>query len=90
VALLDIPDPKAMLLTIRMNRAKGTNVALRMGDVVRRLKIEHGYSDEQIADGIGGTQTEVELLLNSNDFFKVRDLTDYRYGRAWVPMETGK
>lgn len=90
VVLLDIPDPEAMLLTIRMNRAKGKHVALKMGDVVRRLAHEHGYTTEQIRAGIGGTDIEVELLLHGDDFFKMRDLSKYRYRRAWVPMENGR
>ena len=69
VVVLDIPDPEAMLLTIRMNRAKGTHVALRMGDVVRRLSREHGLSKEQILAGIGGTAKEVDMLTASDDFF---------------------
>src|SRR4051794_25523211 len=36
-AVLDVPRSQAMILTIRMNRAKGTHVAVRMSEIVREL-----------------------------------------------------
>jgi ParB-like chromosome segregation protein Spo0J len=88
-AVLDVDDAEAMLLTVRMNRARGTHVALRMTTVVQQLHNDFGYGLDQIAKGIGGTLQEVELLLNGDNFFKLRDLSKYRYQRAWVPMEDG-
>jgi ParB-like chromosome segregation protein Spo0J len=36
-AIIDVPRDKAMILTIRMNRAKGSHVAVRMSEIVREL-----------------------------------------------------
>jgi len=84
--VLDIDDDEAMMMTVRMNRAKGTHIALKMSSLVQRLHVEHGKSVADIAVGIGATKAEVELLLKG-DVFKSRDLTKYEYSKAWVPME---
>lgn len=87
--VLDIPDDEAMLVTIRMNRAKGTHVATRMNEIVRRLLLEHHYEPEQIAKEIGATLDEIKLLSHEN-VFKARDIPHHRYSKAWYPEERAK
>ncbi len=87
--VLEMTDGDAMLLTVRMNRARGTHVAGRMATLVQRLLDEHHYAPEQIAAEIGATADEVALLSQKN-VFKARNLPAYRYSKAWVPTEDGK
>lgn len=89
VALVRISRTDAMLLTIRMNRAKGTHVAVAMSKIVRELIDEHGYEPQQIADEIGGTREEVDLL-HQDGVFKARNIADYRYSPAWYPAESSR
>jgi ParB-like chromosome segregation protein Spo0J len=84
--VLDLTRPQAMLLTIRMNRAKGTHVAFRMSAVVRELIDKHSVPREQIMAEIGATAEEVQLLYQE-DVFKQRGIKDYKYSKAWVPEE---
>lgn len=84
--VMDVSDAEAMLLTIRMNRAKGSHVALRMSEIVRKLIDEHQYDPQTIATQIGAHLTEVDLLYQDG-IFKARKLKDYKYSRAWVPGE---
>jgi hypothetical protein len=77
----------AMLLTIRMNRAKGTHVALRMSAIVRELVNDLAYSPEEIAIEIGATAAEVTLLLQEG-VFKARKSEAHSYSKAWYPVET--
>lgn len=84
--VMDIPDAEAMLMTVRINRAKGTHVAVRMSELVRIVAEEHGYTTEEICRAIGATRAEVELLLKGG-VFKNRDISSYRYSNAWVPVE---
>ena len=89
-AVLPISRPEAMLLTIRINRAKGTHAALSMSKIVKELVNDHGLTKAAIATEIGGTVAEVELLLQSS-LFKAKDLKDYKFSKAWVPASpTGK
>lgn len=85
-AVLNVDDAQARILTVRMNRAKGSHVALRMADLVKSLVDDAGMSIADVAKEIGGTKQEVELLYQ-NDIFKARNLKDYKYSQAWVPGE---
>ena len=80
---------QAMATTIRMNRAKGTHAAIAMSDLVRELIDEHGLSVAAIAQEIGATKEEVELL-NAGNIFKARKLEGRDYSRAWEPREDGR
>lgn len=88
-ARLDIGPDEAMVHTIRINRAKGTHVAVRMSSIVKSLIDDHGWDPQQIALELGATREEVDLLYQDS-IFKARNLADYRYSRAWVPGEDGR
>ena len=61
MAVLDVDKPTAMLMTIRINRAKGTHVAVEMSAIMRELTQEWGMDRGLIATEIGGTKEEVDL-----------------------------
>lgn len=85
-AVIDCTRAEAMMLTIRINRAKGSHVAVRMSKVVRELIDVHGINPDEIAQGIGATRAEVDLLYQE-DVFKVKDIKNAKYSNAWVPVE---
>jgi ParB-like chromosome segregation protein Spo0J len=88
-AVLDISRPEAMMLTIRINRAKGTHVAVRMSEIVRELVDVHHISPEQIASEIGATADEIDLL-RQDGVFKMKNISGYVYSKAWYPKEVAK
>lgn len=88
-AVLDVPPEEAKVLTVRMNRAKGSHVAVRMSSLVKSLVDEHGYDMDMVASEIGAPRAEIEVLYQDS-IFEAKKLQDYRYSRAWVPKETGK
>ena len=85
--VMDISDPEAMLLTVRINRAKGSHAAVRMSDLVQELITTYGYTMVQVAEGIGAAPGEVDLLLE-RDVFKAKNLASAPYSEAWVPRES--
>lgn len=87
ISILDADRAEAMMLTVSMNRAKGTHVAVRMSDLVRELVEQEGADPEEVAKGIGANRDEVDLLLTGG-LFKSRDFKNYKYSNAWVPIET--
>lgn len=88
VAVLDLDRPSAMLLTVRINRAKGTHASTDMARLVQALD-SAGVPHERIRDEMGATQAEVDLLLTPN-VFKARKIEEHRYSRAWRPVEDGR
>lgn len=84
VAVLDVDRPTAMLMTIRINRAKGTHVAIEMSAIVRELIEDWGRDRKEIAAEIGGTVEEVDLLAQS-DVFAAKNIAKWAYSRAWYP-----
>ena len=85
-AVLHLTRPEAMLATIRMNRAKGSHVAARMHDIVRELIDDHDLDPQEIAQAIGANRDEVDLLYQEG-VFAVKDIKNYAYSKAWVPVE---
>ncbi|ASR83888.1 hypothetical protein SEA_WALTZ_7 [Arthrobacter phage Waltz] len=88
VAVIDVDRPAAMLMTIRINRAKGTHVALDMSAIVRELLEDHGYPAKTIAQEMGASMDEVNLL-SQQGVFAVRDIPNHKYSQAWYPAEDG-
>lgn len=88
-AVIDVPRDKAMMLTIRMNRAKGSHVAVRMSEIVRELIDVHACDPQEVAIEIGATKDEVDLLYQDG-IFKMKNIENYRYGKSWYPAEKAK
>lgn len=86
-AVLDVSVAEAKMLTVRMNRAKGTHGALKMSELVHSLIDEHMCDPAEVAAELGATLDEVELLYQDS-VFTARDIKNYRYGPAWVPKES--
>lgn len=89
VAVLDLTRAEAMLLTIRINRAKGTHVALDMSAIVRELLEDHGMDPKDVAREMGASMDEVTLLAQQG-VFAVRDIPKHQYSKAWYPADDGK
>jgi hypothetical protein len=85
-AVMDIPEFDAKMLTVRINRAKGEHGALSMSELVQSLIDQDGIDPDEVARQIGAARSEVDLLYQNN-VFKQRNLADYRYSRAWYPVE---
>ncbi|MCU1647152.1 MAG: IbrB [Nocardia sp.] len=86
VAVLDVDKPTAMLMTIRINRAKGSHAAVEMSAIVRELLTIHHLDPDQIAAEIGGTRAEVDLLAQDG-VFSARKISEWAYTPAWYPKD---
>jgi ParB-like chromosome segregation protein Spo0J len=82
--LMDITEAERKMLTIRINRAKGSHIAIKMADIIKSLINEHGLSPKEVATGIGATKKEIDLLLMEN-VFKQKDIQNHEYSKAWYP-----
>lgn len=88
-AVLDLEPWEAMLLTVRINRAKGSHVAVRMSDLIKAVIDDHGIDPKVVAKQIGAKAAEVELLYEDS-IFKARNLANHKYSKAWTPYEGEK
>lgn len=84
VAVLKISEPERMLLTIRINRAKGSHVAFDMSKIIKTLMSTYNYTKKQIQEGIGAGSEEINLLMQENVFTKL-DIKAHKYTQAWIP-----
>lgn len=85
--VLDISDAEAMMMTVRMNRAKGKHAAIKMADIVQILIDKYEMTPQDLVDGMGMTTSEIELLYDGT-LLKHVDWQNKEYSRAWVPVET--
>lgn len=85
VVIMQLSEPERMMLTIRINRAKGSHIAIRMADIIKTLVHEYGVPIEKICEEIGANKDEVDLLLMDNVFKKFNLTKESKYSRAWVP-----
>ena len=88
-AVLDVTRDQAMILTVRMNRAKGSHVAVRMSKIIHELIDVHAYDPAEIALEIGATKEEITLLYQ-DDVFEAKNIPSWEYSKAWYPHENGK
>lgn len=87
VVIMDIDEPERMLLTIRINRAKGNHVAVLMHEIVTELIDKYDYTPEQIREGIGCTKQEVDLLYKKG-VFDALNIKEHKYSKAWKSPKT--
>jgi ParB-like chromosome segregation protein Spo0J len=84
-AVLDLDEAQRMLLTVRINRAKGNHIAAKMHELISKL-FEMGISKLDIAKSIGASEKEINLLLQENVFTKL-DIKNHKYSKAWEPTK---
>ena len=87
--VMDLEDREAMLLTIRMNRAKGVHEASSMAKIAKKLIEDFGMKPNNLRKELGMSAREVELLL-SDTVFEIKDIENWQYSKAWYPYEDGK
>lgn len=83
--VMELSEPERMLLTIRINRAKGSHIAVKMSDIIHKLVNDYCMSIEAVGHGIGARKDEVELLLMDNVFQQKNITEESRYSKVWVP-----
>jgi ParB-like chromosome segregation protein Spo0J len=86
-AVLDVDRGEAMVLTVRMNRAKGSHIAVRMSEMIKELIDTHKYDVQHLSQELGASKKEIDLLYQDG-LFKARNIKDYKYAKAWIPAES--
>lgn len=87
VVIMELSEPERMLLTVRINRAKGSHIAIRMSDLIKSLINDYGMKPEYVGEQIGATKEEIDLLLMDGVFKKFNINKETKYSKAWVPKK---
>ena len=87
VVKMELSEPERMLLTIRINRAKGSHIAIRMSEIIKTLVNDYGMPIQKICEEIGANKDEVELLLMDDVFKKEKSTKDSPFSKAWIPRK---
>jgi|TARA_R110000737_G_scaffold158703_1_gene186857 ParB-like chromosome segregation protein Spo0J len=82
--VLALSEPERMLLTVRINRAKGVHASVKMAELIKIVVEEYDYTIDQVKEAIGATKDEIELLLQEN-VFKALNIESHKYSEAWYP-----
>jgi len=85
--VMDLTEAERMLLTIRINRAKGNHVAIKMHDIIKTLIDKYEITKEHIIKSIGATKDEVELLYKDG-VFDALNIKEHKYSKAWKSPKT--
>jgi ParB-like chromosome segregation protein Spo0J len=84
VVIMNLDEHQRKTLTIRINRAKGSHIALKMSEIIKSLVEQHHMSIKDIAEEIGATKKEIDTLLMT-DVFKALDIENKEFSKAWIP-----
>lgn len=82
--VMEMTQAERKMLTVRINRAKGSHSSIKMHDLVKSLIVDEGMAPEVVAKGIGATKHEINTLLQENLFEKF-DVDNHEYSQAWMP-----
>lgn len=86
VSLIDCDEANAIIMHIRLNRARGSIVAKYLASAVQKL-VQLGYTDSAKLSQILGMSFEEYEVISEPRYLKAKKLAAHEYSRAWVPIE---
>lgn len=85
----DVDEIDAMVLHVRMNRARGNVHPVGLSGLLKKIVYSGKYSEKDLSTIFVMSEDEIDLLL-SNGLLKKKNWEKYEYSRAWVPIEVPK
>lgn len=86
VTWVDVDEIDAMIMHVRMNRARGEIVARPFSRLLHRVLASEKYTTFDLKTVLAMTGDEIDLMINSS-LLKNRKLAEHTYSKAWVPVE---
>ena len=77
------------MIHLRLNRTRGTLVAHRVSELVKKLIRSKKYSEEDLRRLLSMSEEEIDVLLDGTIIKRV-NISEHKYSRAWVPIEAPK
>lgn len=82
----DVDEIDAMVLHVRLNRARGNVHPVGLSAIVKKIMYSGKYNERDLSSIFVMTEDEIDLLLSSG-LLKKKNWEKYEYSRAWVPIE---
>lgn len=86
VVVVDCDSIDAMLLHAQVNRGRGSLVAKNLSRIIREVMRSRKYKQDDVERMLAMKSVEFELMMDST-IIKQRDIQNFNYSRAWVPVE---
>lgn len=86
IRFVDCDELDAMILHIQLNRGRGSMVAKQVSNIVKKLNRSKRLAEADFERLFCMKYDELELMLDGT-IIKHRDIQNYNYSRAWVPVE---
>lgn len=86
VIFVDVDELNAMVLHVRMNRARGQVVAKFFSNLLRDLVRSGKYDENDLAELLVMSPDEIDLMLDGS-IIKRRNIKEHTYSNAWIPIE---
>jgi len=82
----DVDNIDAMVMHIMLNRGRGQLVGWYMSQIIRDIYHSGKYNLDEIKEMFSMSYAEVGLMIDGS-VFKSKNLAEYEYSKAWVPIE---
>lgn len=86
VVFHDVDEIDAMVMHVRLNRARGNIHPVGLSALVKRILDSGKYKALDLANFFIMSDDEIDLLMSSG-LLKTKNWQAYEYSRAWVPIE---
>jgi ParB-like chromosome segregation protein Spo0J len=86
VQIVDVDEIEAMAMHLRVNRSRGVPHAKQISRLVQKLVRSGSWDDGELKVLLRMSSDEFELLMDGT-LFKKRNIADYSYSPAWIPVE---
>jgi hypothetical protein len=89
VVYKNVDEVEAIVMHIRLNRARGAVNSYALSRAVKRLVSSGKYEEDDLSNLFLMHDDEIDLLM-SDGLLKKKNWQKYEYSRAWVPIEVAK
>lgn len=86
VLWLDVDQVDAMIMHVRLNRARGQLLARPLSNILHQIHYSRKYSHRPIYSLFQMRPEESEILADAS-LLKSRKVSEHQYSAAWVPIE---
>lgn len=86
VVYVDLDDAESMIMHIRLNLGRGRVLGERMSRCVRQILRSGKYTENELRSVLKLTREEMDLMSDGT-LLKKRNISEYEYSPAWVPVE---